>query len=469
MRRRTKFGGARRRHWADPVQSLGGVPHFREYAAYCILGESKRREAGMRLHTAIALALMLAATPALACTGQSVHLAGDFKSGDLGWGQEDASFKLAGPQADFTPQPGTQTARWNTAVSLTDLDACVTVAMPATTTDASQTYAGLLFWLTDKDNFYEVVVAANGLFTVARKVRGKIAAAAPVPWTKADTLKLGADAKNTLRVTIEGQTVTIRINDSEVARFRGQAPEVPSHIGLVAASPPGTTDTWRLSDLKVTNVSAPAVSDAAGAKESISTGTVAAAAACADGKVLFEDGFTSQDPTWGPKDARLNIAGGEAVLSPVPGTRTFRWNRVFVFDDVDACATIRLAKPTSDSTASYAGLMFWVEDNRNYYQAVIAPNGYFTVARVVNGVVEAKRPVDWVKLDAVKTGAKEKNTLRVTAKGADVTISVNGKQVADFKGEPPKGPSYIGMLAASAPSKGGDDWSISDFRVTAPQ
>jgi hypothetical protein len=421
----------------------------------------------MRPFSAIALVSMLAASPALACTGQSVHLAGDLNTAELGWGQEDASFKVKGAEAEFTPEAGTQSARWNTGVTLSDLDACVTVAMPATTTDASRTYAGLLFWLTDKDNFYEIVVAPNGLFTVARKVRGKLSTTAPVPWTKTEALKLGADAKNTLRVTLEGQMVTIRINDSEVARFRGQAPEGPSHVGLVAASAPGTTDTWRLSDLKVTNV-AP-LEGKPDASEGISTGTVAAAPGCADGKVLFEDRFTAHDPTWGPKDARLRISSGEAVLSPVPGTRTLRWNRVFVFDDVDACATIRLAQPTPDSTSSYAGLMFWVEDNRNYYQAVLAPNGYFTVARVVDGIVEAKRPVDWIKLDVAKTGAKEKNTLRVTAKGDHVAISVNGKEVADFTGEPPKAPSYIGMLAASAQSKKGDDWSITDFKVSAPQ
>jgi hypothetical protein len=423
----------------------------------------------MRPYSAIALVLMLAASPALACTGQSVHLAGDFKTADLGWGPEDATFKVSGAEAEFTPQPGMQTARWDTGVTLNDLDACVTVAMPAATQDASRTYAGLLFWLTDKDNFYEVVAAPNGLFTVARKVRGRIAATAPVPWTKTDALKLGADAKNTLRVTLEGQMVTVRVNDTEVARFRAQAPEGPSHVGLVAASAPGTTDTWRLSDLKVTNVASPAEAGAPGAPEPISTGAVPAAPACADGKVLFEDGFTSHDPTWGPKDARLTISAGEAVLSPIPGTRTFRWNRVHVFDDVDACATVSLAKPTSDPTSSYAGLMFWVEDNRNYYQAVLAPNGYFTVARVVDGNVETKRPVDWVKLDNVKTGAKEKNTLRVTAKGDQVGISVNGKEVADFKGEPPRGPSYIGMLAASASSKKGDSWSITGFKVAAPQ
>lgn len=423
----------------------------------------------MSPHSLIALLLLLAASPALACTGQSVHLEGEFNTGDPGWGQEDARFQVSGREAAFTPQPGMQTARWDTGVSLTDLDACVSVAMPATTVDASRTYAGLLFWLTDKDNFYEAVVAPNGLFTVARKIRGGITATAPVPWTKTDALKPGADAKNVLRVTLEGQLVVVRINDTEVARFRGQAPEGPSHIGLVAASAPDTTDNWHMSDLKVTNVIAPD-SRTSRASPEISTGsTAASASSCADGKVLFEDGFTSHDPTWGPKDARLTIASGEAVLNPMPGTSTFRWNRVFVFDDVDACATIRLAKNTTDPTLSYAGLMFWVEDNRNYYQAVIAPNGYFTVARVVDGKVAPERPVDWTKLDAVKTGAKEKNTLRVTSKGGQIEISINGKQVASFKGEPPRGPSYIGMLAASAPSRQGDSWSISDFRVTAPQ
>ena len=54
---------------------------------------------------------------------------------------------------------------------------------------------------------------------------------------------------------------------------------------------------------------------------------------------------------------------------------------------------MRWPRPHLDPTASYAGLLFWVKDNSNYYQAVIAPNGYFTVARVVDGKVEAKRPV----------------------------------------------------------------------------
>lgn len=420
----------------------------------------------------IALAFVLAATPALACTGQSVHLEGDFNTGSPGWGQEDGRFRVDGGEATLTAKPGTQTARWDNGITLTDMDVCVTIAMPEATTDASRAYAGMLFWLTDKNNFYEVVVAPNGLFTVARKIDGKILPTAPVPWTKSDAIKLGGGEENTLRVTLEGQMVTIRINDTEVARFRGQAPKKPSYVGLVAASAPEALDSWHMLNLKVTNVAAEPGDDESAKAESsgdISTGAVAAPPGCANGDVLFADSFETHDPTWGPADARLKISSGRAEIKPIPGTRTFRWNRAFVFDDVDACATVRLAKRSADPTTSYAGLMFWIEDNRNYYQAVLAPNGYFTVARVVDGKVTSTRPVEWTKLDVAETGAKEKNTLRVAAKGDQVKVFVNGKEVADFKGEPPQGPSYIGMLAASAKSKRGDTWTISDFAVTEPE
>ena len=96
--------------------------------------------------------------------------------------------------------------------------------MPAASTDTSRTYAGVLFWLIDKDNFYQAVIAPNGLLTVARKSRGKLVATAPVTWTKADAMKLGAGAKNAMRVTIDGSTVIVKLNDTEVARFHGQAP-----------------------------------------------------------------------------------------------------------------------------------------------------------------------------------------------------------------------------------------------------
>ncbi len=216
----------------------------------------------MRISPMLALAALLVASPALACTGPSVQISGDFQTGEKAWGESDAQFQAKGPEAIFMPQVGTQSARWNASKTFTDLDACVTIAMPSVTADASRSYAGMLFWVIDKDNFYQAVIAPNGMFTVARKVSGKIVATAPVGWLQTPALKLGPNEKNTLRVTLEGQNVTVRINDQEIARFRGQAPDVASYVGLVASSAPAAVDTWQMTEFKVTDV-APAATAAA--------------------------------------------------------------------------------------------------------------------------------------------------------------------------------------------------------------
>lgn len=416
----------------------------------------------------IALALALLASPALACTGATVAATG-FQMGEKGWGEQDTQFRAEGAEAIFTPEAGTQTARWDAGKPLTNVDVCVTIASPASEADTSRGYAGLLFWVIDKDNFHQAVISRNGMVTIARKASGHILAASPVGWVQTSALKLGPDAKNTLQLTIEGQQVTLRVNDTEVVRFRGQAPHAPSHIGLVASSAPSATDTWRMSDFKVADVTPAAA--ASSAPPPSDTGAISSTQPgdCGAGQVLFEDSFAAHDPMWGHKGSEVSIADGRAEFDPQPGTSALRWNRAFVFGDVDACASVQLANPTTNPTASYAGLVFWAQDSRNYYQAVVAPNGYFTVARIVDGKVVAKRPIAWAKNAAIKTGAKERNALRVITKGPEVQVFVNGKQAGGFHGEPPAGPTYLGMLAASADSKKGDTWFVTDLKVTAPQ
>lgn len=419
----------------------------------------------------IALAFLLLAPPAFACPGTGeVGASRDFQMGEKGWGEPDAQFRIEGEAAILTPQVGTQTARWNAGSTLANADVCITITMPESTKDASRGYAGLLFWGVDKDNFHQAVISPNGMLTVARKVGGRILATPPVGWSQTSAIDLAPGARNTLRVTIEGQRVVVRVNDAEVAHFRGQAPDGPSRVGLVASSAPGAADTWRLADFEAAEVAAPAAPGTQAAPD-VTTGAIDAgpAADCGAGPMLFDDKFVDHDPMWGPKNAEVVIEGGQAELDPAPGTPTLRFNRAFVFGDLDACASVRLEKETSAPTSSYAGLLFWVQDSRNYFEAVVAPNGYFTVARVVDGKVVAKRPVAWTKTGVVKTGAKEHNALRVVAKGPVVQVYINGKPAGSFHGEPPPAPTYVGMLASSAPSKRGDTWSISGFKVTAPQ
>lgn len=419
-----------------------------------------------------ALALLLLMSPAAACVEAAGS--GEFQMGASTWGEADDQFKTQGSEAIFTPQIGTQTARWNAGLSLNDVDACATFAMPATTADASRSYAGLLFWVTDKDNFYQAVISPNGMFTVARKVAGRIVQTPPVNWTQSAAVKTGPNAKNILRVTAAGQNVVLHINDAEVARFRGQPPEAASHAGIVASSAPFAVDTWRVSDFKAVDgkpASTPAAAEgpSSGEGEEVTGAIEAASSGCGAGKVLYDKAFAEYDANWGMKDSKFDIADGVATFNPSPGTPALRWNRVFVFADMDACADFTLANNTANATASYAGLVFWVQDSRNYYQAVLAPNGYFTVARIVDGKALPKRPVAWTKLAAAKTGSKQKNTMRVTINGEQVSIAVNGNPAGSFKGEPPRWPSHIGLLAASADSKNGDTWQVGDLKVAAPQ
>ena len=72
----------------------------------------------MRRSPLIALAVLLVASPAFACTGGSVQISGDFQTGDKGWGEADAQFQPKGAEAVITPQVGTQTARWNAGTAL---------------------------------------------------------------------------------------------------------------------------------------------------------------------------------------------------------------------------------------------------------------------------------------------------------------------------------------------------------------
>ncbi len=422
------------------------------------------------------LIALLLTSPAWAC-GEPATISGDFQTGASGWGEPDGQFQVRGSEAVIAPAAGTQTARWYAGKTFGSLDACVTIQMPAGGEDAARGYAGLVFWGVDKDNFYQAVISRNGMVSVARKVRGKILAASPIAWMPTNALNVSPDARNALRVTLDGQTVVVLINDKEVARFRGQAPDGSSHVGLVASSSPAAVDAWRMTDFKVSESGAQVASSAASGAVAAAdaagetTGAINAAPRpeCGAGKVLLEDKFAAHDPMWGAKNSQVSMGEGAAIFEPAPGTPTLRWNRAFVFGDIDACVDVELAKNTTNPTASYAGLVFWVEDSRNYHQAVIAPNGYFTVARISDGKVVAKRPVAWTKVAAVKTGAKQRNTLRLILKGPEGRVLINGQQVASFRGEPPHVPTYVGLLASSADSKNGDSWSISDLKVTAPQ
>lgn len=208
----------------------------------------------MRVCRALAAAAVLFAAPqmALACRGDKVQFAEDFSIHDATWGDKSASFEIKEGKAHLRPEADRLIWRWMSGFQFHDLDLCATVGL-VETSDPTNSYVGILFWTKDVDNAYFLNIASNGFFQVRRRLEGKWTAPV-IAWTKTDAIKQGPNQPNNLRLVLKGQSVTIEINDKEVARFRAQAPDQPSMIGVTAASAAGKSDHWWISDLKVTNV-----------------------------------------------------------------------------------------------------------------------------------------------------------------------------------------------------------------------
>jgi hypothetical protein len=69
------------------------------------------------------------------------------------------------------------------------------------------------------------------------------------------------------------------------------------------------------------------------------------------------------------------------------------------------------------------------------------------------------------KVNSLKVGNGATNTLRVTAKGQNVTLYANDQRVGAFKGTPEDG--FIGLIAESEKDQT-TSWKFSNFKLTEP-
>jgi len=133
-----------------------------------------------------------------------------------------------------------------------DADLCVTVQMPNNFKVGDAIEAGPLFWAQDHSNYYYFEIDPNGKVALERKVKGKWVTV--LGWRQIPTAKTGAGAKNTLRVTTTGNTITLYLDDMKIASVKGQQPDGGGQIGLRADSEKDKRDTWKFMNLKVTDV-----------------------------------------------------------------------------------------------------------------------------------------------------------------------------------------------------------------------
>ena len=181
-------------------------------------------------------------------------------------------------------------------------------------------------------------------------------------------------------------------------------------------------------------------------------------------KVLFEDKFATLDPAWGVPSANITAKDGKLIITPEKNFTSVYLNQANVLpNDAEASFTVTFLKAGDPTYGS--GLIFWAKDSNEFYCLLINANGWFAVQRLV-----ANRyllPVAWRESDAVKKGEGVDNQVKVVTKGNQATISINGKEVISFSGQPPEGGSLIGFKAGSGPGAP-NSVAFSNFQVVQP-
>lgn len=190
---------------------------------------------------------------AQACNGDQILFEDKFEFADPGWGTTGDQFKIENGKLLLRAPQNAGTWVVNKAFVFDSADICYTVVLSDTSSDPTASYGGLVFWMTDIQTFFALATSSNGYFKVSRRISNQWAAD-PIGWTKTDTLKEGPNAANKVRVRLDGQLITVEINDQKVTQFRAQKPSQPTPIGFMGFSPASSADGWTFSDLKVTNV-----------------------------------------------------------------------------------------------------------------------------------------------------------------------------------------------------------------------
>jgi hypothetical protein len=186
------------------------------------------------------------------------------------------------------------------------------------------------------------------------------------------------------------------------------------------------------------------------------------AIACTGSTVLFEDDFSFADPAWGNYDG-TTIANGQMTIQVEPGLGYTLLNQAGLYQDFDAC--IDVVQHNADPSTAWASLLFWGTDYQNFYAFDVAGNGYVKVSRLQNN--RWLSPVDWILTEGLVNPGEQVNHLRVRAVGNVAQVFVNGRQVAQFRGQPPEGGGLIGVYGLAS-ADAGASYDFTNLRVTTP-
>jgi len=210
----------------------------------------------MRL-TGLALIVALSTAPAgvaLACQGSQTLFEDTFETLAPTWGGTDDAFFIEDDRLTIMPDYDEYYSALSTMGTYADIDFCTKLS-PIKADPEGNSFAGLMFWAIDYDNYYYIVITAEQSIGVFRRQRGRVLP--QLRWAKFDALQPGNGAENELRVVTVGNTATIYVNGQRYGAIKGQPPGDGQQIGVRATSPRNDRAVWAFDDVKVTTPDGP--------------------------------------------------------------------------------------------------------------------------------------------------------------------------------------------------------------------
>lgn len=164
------------------------------------------------------------------------------------------------------------------------------------------------------------------------------------------------------------------------------------------------------------------------------------ASACEGQDVVFEDKFADDAGGWAIRQD-VEVKDGSFVFKLAPDGMQSDLNVTFTVQDADICS--EAVWQEGDVMTLGAGLLFWGEDTKSYFQFGVLNNGKYWIARRQDG--KWHTIVENVESSAIKTAPGASNTLRVKATGNAASFFINGTKLRDLRGQAPKGGWRFGL------------------------
>lgn len=297
---------------------------------------------------------------------------------------------------------------------------------------------------TRTNSYYRFSVdPGDGTFTLGYSPPGDDPIITIIPWTQSPSIQRGA-ATNRVAVIVQGDWLRLFVNGRQVGEARderrpwgqiGWAAETEASGRTVQVqfdnfqvSTPGPAE--RLSPIF------PGADNVAGTPPAAPAGPAQGGPAApppvgpTTGRVLLSDDFRDANSGWprqssDPTARRVGYEGGEYVVTKLPGSDGAPFvTRSERFGDFLAEIDARLLPPTDDA---FLFLDFRRQEDGSHYSLVADPNDSTFLFRR-NTPQGGTNLIPWTNAPAIRGGSAP-NRLGVRARGAEITLFVNGQEV----------------------------------------